>query len=583
MDQFTSHFPTRRYHCHTSTARSKPPPPQPLARPKLMARVLPSLSRRPARRAGLDTEVEVLRQLDRDLPDAYTLFHGLDWATGAGAAARNGELDIVVVNQAGDLLLIEVKGGDVDVREGRLVKQYAGNERDVERQVRGQFGAMRSRLTQLGLSRVVIHTLLVLPDARLVDPTLQWPLERIVDAREFDGLAARVAAILGPGTADDDTHARVCAFLSGRFRVEPDVSAMSGRLRRESTRIASGLATWVPRMQIPSGLIRVQATAGSGKTQLAIRMLRDADAAGHRAAYLCFNRALADHMARLVPVRVTAETFHERALRMARAAGQPVNFDEPGTFDRLARHCLAATRDARPDLDFIVLDEVQDLQPEWVEAMLQRLRADGRALLLEDPSQQLYADRAPFELPDAAVVVSHENYRTPRELAGLINLLRLTDVPIEALAPCDGQVPDPIEYDRPERVAACTVQAVQRCLDRGFALGDIAVISLRGRERSALLNLDRLGTWPLRRFTGRFDADGNALWTDGELTAESVRRFKGQAAPAVVVTECDFETLDAQARRLLFTAFTRVRMHCEWVVSGRVARQIAERLSAADA
>lgn len=219
-----------------------------------------------------------------------------------------------------------------------------------------------------------------------------------------------------------------------------------------------------------------------------------------------------------------------------------MNFDEPGTFDRLAQHCLAATRDARPDLDFIVLDEVQDLQPEWVEAMLQRLRADGRALMLEDPSQQLYADRAPFELPDAAVVV----------------------------------------YDRPERVAACTVQAVQRCLDRGFALGDIAVISLRGRERSALLNLDRLGNWPLRRFTGRFDADGNALWTNGELAAESVRRFKGQAAPAVVVTECDFETLDDQARRLLFTAFTRARMHCEWVVSGRVARQIAERLSAAD-
>ena len=121
---------------------------------------------------------------------------------------------------------------------------------------------------------------------------------------------------------------------------------------------------------------------------------------------------------------------------------------------------------------------------------------------------------------------------------------------------------------------------MQRCLDRGFALGDIAVISLRGRERSALLNLDRLGTWSLRRFTGRFDADGNALWTDGELTAESVRRFNGQAAPAVVVTECDFEELDAQARRLLFTAFTRARMHCEWVVSGWVARQIAERLSA---
>ena len=32
-------------------------------------------------------------------------------------------------------------------------------------------------------------------------------------------------------------------------------------------------------------------------TQLALKLLREADAANQRAAYLCFNRALADHMA----------------------------------------------------------------------------------------------------------------------------------------------------------------------------------------------------------------------------------------------------------------------------------------------
>ena len=48
---------------------------------------------------------------------------------------------------------------------------------------------------------------------------------------------------------------------------------------------------------------------------------------------------------------------------------------------------------------------------------------------------------------------------------------------------------------------------------------------------------------------------------------ESVRRFEGQAAAAVVLTECDFAELDPMNRLLLFVGLTRARVHLEWVVS----------------
>jgi len=76
-----------------------------------------------------------------------------------------------------------------------------------------------------------------------------------------------------------------------------------------------------------------------------------------------------------------------------------------------------------------------------------------------------------------------------------------------------------------------------------------------------------LGAWTLRRFTGAFDAGGAPVWTEGDLLVESVRRFKGQAAAAVVLTECDFAELDAMNRRLLFVGLTRARVHLEWVLS----------------
>jgi len=219
---------------------------------------------------------------------------------------------------------------------------------------------------------------------------------------------------------------------------------------------------------------------------------------------------------------------------------------------------------------------MQDLQAEWVEALLSRLKARGKAILLEDPEQQLYKDRDAFEIPDAVTITSHENFRTPRALVKLVNLLRLTPMEVEALSPFEGERPDPIVYESDRRVAACTTTAVERCLRRGFGLSDIAVISMRGRERSVIQGLDKLGDWSVNRFTGRFDEGSLPIWSGGELLIESVRRFKGQAAPAVVLTECDLVEMNALERRLLFVGLIRCRVHLEWVMSAKTAHALEQ-------
>ncbi|MCK6372770.1 MAG: AAA family ATPase [Zoogloea sp.] len=351
----------------------------------------------------------------------------------------------MVVNQGGDVLLVEVKSGGLEFRPDGIFKVYGDRSKDVKAQVGLQYGAMRSRLQDAGL-RVNLRHLLVLPGVRVQSDTAQWPRERIVDSADLPSIVSRITQVLGPGVSDRELAGRVVAFFENRFRVQPDVSALAGRLQQASTLLSAGLATWVPRIESPSGVIRVVATAGSGKTQLALRLLRDADAAGRRAAYICFNRALADHMARVAPVRAPAETFHEFALRFARRSGRVVDFGANSAFQDIADHCIETIGEAVPDLDLVVLDEVQDLQPEWVQAMLARLRPDGRAVLLEDPAQQLYPDRAQFDIADAVTVTSNENFRSPRALVRLINGLRLTEVEVEACSACEGEMPDPIAY-----------------------------------------------------------------------------------------------------------------------------------------
>jgi hypothetical protein len=48
----------------------------------------------------------------------------------------------------------------------------------------------------------------------------------------------------------------------------------------------------------------------------------------------------------------------------------------------------------------------------------------------------------------------------------------------------------------------------------------VAVITLRGRGSSALLKLDQLGLWQLRRFTGAYDEQANPMWTPVSMAIE---------------------------------------------------------------
>ena len=305
-----------------------------------MARLRPTIpTHSSAINVGEYAELELLKTLERGLTDAYLLFHSVDWSRGVGVNEQHGEIDIVIVNQAGDVLLVEVKSGDVDFTPEGIFKTYGTQVKNITRQIGLQYGALKSRLEDSGLHVHLSH-LLVLPHLKVQTETAQWPRERIVDSEEMTNIVTRISNSLGSGIPNALIYPRVVAFFENKFQVVPDVSALAGRIQQSATRMSAGLATWVPRISSTSGLLRVIGTAGSGKTQLALRLLRDADAMGHKATYICFNRALADHISQLAPVRMPAETFHEYAQRVVRRTGEAVDFKKDGAFDHLATRCI---------------------------------------------------------------------------------------------------------------------------------------------------------------------------------------------------------------------------------------------------
>lgn len=530
--------------------------------------------------AGEYREVEMLRLLADVLPAGFDIYHGVHWSQVSNDVQRFGEIDAVVLSPTGHLALLEIKAGEVDMSGLGVFKQYGGTRKNVAGQAQRQLHAFIGRLREVGLQAVFVNHFLLLPDFRVAEGSAAYPRERIIDATDLANIGPRlIAATRHEALAPSQLHA-LRDFLSDRFSLAQDAACRDQQRQAVSRRLSSGLATWVPRIQSPSGLYVVDATAGSGKTQLALQLMKTACAARERAAYVCFNRPLADHIARLAPPAAEVCTVHEMAVHALRASGVEPDFTSAKVFEAGIAKLASSNADRPPGLDLLVIDEAQDFDPAWIDALLPRLRSGGRMYLLGDTQQAIYAKEA-FGLADATQITCHDNFRSPRRLVEAINHFRLTDVPVRPCGIETGEAPEFHVYAADDAGGlSCLSALLKRLTAGGHCSDDIAVLSFRGRERSRVLRLATLAGHALRRFTGTFDAAGNAMWTEGTVQAESIYRFKGQSAPIVILCEMDFEALDDANRRKLFVAMTRAQRELHLVMSEAAAAALEKRLDA---
>jgi hypothetical protein len=550
---------------------------------------------------------ETLALMAGGLSDDFTVYHAVHWTTIERGFAVIDNIDFVVVNRLGDLLLIEQKTGFLEESGDGLMRRERGRLRNVSVQMARTAAGLRDKLARRpGAEAVKVDALLYCPDfsVRRLE-TAGVPAERIVDAGRRDTLLAVIREILSvkvdggraagagsvgavPGASGGRSGStaggtavgtlrsasawqQVDRFFRDVIELETDVSALVGRAQAMVTRVSGGLAHWARQLDFSPYRLHVEGTAGSGKTQLALAEFRGAIDRGLRPLYVCYNRPLADHFAEVAPAGGEVCTFHTLCQRLVRDAGKTVDIAAPDGFERLEKAAAGVQIDDRWRFDTVVVDEGQDFSPAWRDQMLRHARDDARLIWLEDPMQSLYA-RERSRLPGWVTLHARANYRSPREVVRLLRAILPADVQIEAAGPLAGAELEIFDYADTAQMLAATKEAIRSCLGTGFRRHDIAVVSFRGREQSALLSLDAIGPHPVRRFTGRYDLLAQPVYTGGELLVESVYRFKGQAAPAVVFSEVDFESMDERSVRKLFVGATRATMKLSIVASTRAAR-----------
>lgn len=537
-----------------------------------MANIVPSDITRLALSGAPRPEIETLRTLKRELTNDYTIFHGVHWTREYRGWTHFGEIDFVILNRSGDLLFVEQKNGTLSEDENGLWKDYEDNSKSPVDQVHRSIDKVRQKFQwRHGKHRPLqVDYIVYLPDYRVRDlNAVGLDASRIVDAQHSGSLSMRIQELLGAGVAaSDGWYEKVHEFFCQTFEVVPDIQAHRDSHERTFVRQVGPVATILTNLEMRPFRLRFTGTAGSGKSLVARHFFARASAEGKKVLLTCFNRPLAERLKSRVPRNGLVDTFHGFCVEFLKNRGRAPDFEQAdGDPEFWRRFPELVTAERIPDewlFDSLVVDEGQDFDQEWLEILELFLRDDADILWLEDPDQNLQGK--PSVITEGFVGYRCPvNYRSPESIARFIRNTLPFDFELGNDLP--GMGAGVHGYQDSEEQPKAVAKIVHDLVRRGFSHDDMVIITSRGARNSIFSEIEEVGGIRLRRFTGNYDSQGNQVLTDGQLTFDSIYRFKGQEAPAVILVDVDPQNdrIDRE-ERLLYCGMTRATVRLDMVV-----------------
>jgi hypothetical protein len=518
-------------------------------------------------------EEKVFVALRDGLPDDWEAFHSASWiAADPGKGAVDGEIDFVLCHPDQAIVCLEVKGGSVECRAGEWSTTRDGQRErmkdpftqaldhryDLQRKIDtidGWRGKELLIVHAIALPDVTVHQLVLAPDA---------PREILLDRTDVrDGVGRAIARVLeyhrGAREKRRPPGTHGAAML--RELLAPSVSLrvpMAEEILDEEAaliQLTSEQSLALARLGRNRRLV-VYGCAGSGKTMLAVEHGKRLARAGKSVLFVCFNRALVEHLRRTErKTDVAFFTFHSLCTHLAHKAKVKLTQYPPGEAppkyfdDELPDALIDAIGVLGGRYDALIVDEAQDLHDNWFAALQITLREESSAAiwLFMDDNQRVYGDG--FTVPEDFMAFDLTvNCRNTQAIHHEVLKFYGGQIIPEVRGPA-GRPVELIHTDDPRGTVAGVIERL--CGREEIPPQDVVVLSSHGWEHSQLA-----GGLP-GRFT--LTKEGGKLGTYVQFA--SIRAFKGLESPVVIL--CELEDLDeATHTQQLYVGLSRARNHC---------------------
>jgi RecA/RadA recombinase len=491
------------------------------------------------------------------------VLHSVAWQGIRRGRQADGEADFIVLVPGRGIAILEVKGGHIEVEDGRWFSTDGGGVRhdiknpfeqakDSKYALINYFKEVHARLTQVP----VVHGV-VFPDV-VFDERLGMSGSQglVIDQQGLSQLNLTLHRLFDywnrPGRFDQEQVEKVVDLLAPTISLAPPLL--------HALEIANKGITELTEQQITmlNGLRRhrhatILGGAGTGKTVLAVDKACRLAAEGRRVALVCFNTLLRNEIAALFPLRnVEIFTFHGLVREWMRKAKlrSPSAFDDTWFREHAAKHLREAVALVDEHYDAMLIDEAQDFATEWLHACETTVIPGGIFYAFADARQDLYKrDWAPRN--DAIAFELSINCRNTAPIARLVASVFKDEVSDRGI-----EGPPPIflcAESNQDAIRLCG-KTVDDLLSREHLLTTQLAVLSDSRDIVRRLRETIVADLP-------FCAAGEA-----GVVAETVHRFKGLEREVVVVAlTAAIDTADAL--ELLYVSLSRARAAL-WVIAG---------------
>jgi hypothetical protein len=513
-------------------------------------------------------EQEVFESLAR-LPDGYVVFHSLRWVAQPGLRYRRpfGEADFVLFVPARGLLVIEVKSGLIRFsgrqwfQRNRQTKEELEIEDPEKQASRTAFylkDLLKERLERDELCRVfpvVWFPSEPFPRSSLPPnylsqmifdrETLQNPEPAIKAAFDF-WEAACGRSVLSSNAEKSVIHTlapELGAAVSLRWALDSREQEFL-RLTRKQNVILDFLEE--------QERATVQGGAGTGKTFVAIEKARRLSGRSGSTLFLCYNTALRNFLERHHPIpRVDFHTFHSLAASLLRPA-PPLDEIEDSVLELLTDPSF------RLPYEHILIDEGQDFRDEWIDSLAEL--TNGHFYIFYDRNQLVQRAVFPAWIVNSECRLTlSQNCRNTAEVARTSQRAIMGRVIGEHQMP-SGPIPTFHSCESDEAACERARTILTNWIEPGcYAPHDVAILTLNTLDTSSFGRIEKFGPWRLAEEIA-----------PGFVCRNTVRRFKGLEARAVLLVDCELDDFADPTKRNLFYVGGSRAMHELAVLFGKV-------------
>jgi hypothetical protein len=518
-------------------------------------------------------EAKVFAALRDGLDGDWEAYHSASWiALDSGEGALDGEIDFVLCHPQEGIVCLEVKGGSVECRLGEWSTGHDGRReriRDPFTQALDHRYALHRKLAEsigskarellivhaVALPDVTVHQLVLAPDA---------PRAILLDRTDVRGdISAAIERVLAfnrgarekrraPG---DEGAAMLRELLAPTISLRVPMAEQILEEEAALIQLTSEQSLALARLGRNRRLV-VYGCAGSGKTMLAVEHAKRLERAGKRVLFVCFNRALVEHLRRTErKTKVAFFTFHGLCTHLARKAKvklphYPSGEAPPEYFDEQLPDALVdAIGELGPQFDALIVDEAQDLHDNWFAALQTTLAEEERASiwLFMDDNQRVYDGgfTAPEDYLTFELTV---NCRNTQAIHREVMKLYAGQIVPEVRGPAGR----PVELHHTEDQRAMVAGVIERlCGAEEVLPQDVVVLSSHGWDNSRLAE----------GLPGRYVLTSERGKQGRYVQFSSIRAFKGLESPVVIL--CELEDLDETTHaQQLYVGLSRARNHC---------------------